>query len=118
MSYYPLASAFHHNAEVFQEYIADDETAVVGDFMAALKIISRGLFCLLVAYWVVFIGYTVKNLVAGGPDAAVVWYRHISGGVAPWRWGVFVVQQAVILGVTLATRFLGWRPPSHTVNHS
>jgi len=77
--------------------------------MAALRVISRALFWLLVAYWVVFIGYTVKNLVAGGPGIAVVWYRHISGGAFQWNWGVFLIQQVVILSVTLASGFFGWR---------
>jgi hypothetical protein len=86
--------------------------------MPALRTISRGLFWLLVAYWLVFVGYTIKNLVVGGSDAAVVWYRHISGGAFQWHWGVFFAQQAVILGVTLASRFFGWRPPGHTVSHS
>ena len=90
--------------------------------MSALRIISRGLFWLLAAYWVVFIGYTIKNLVAGGSDAAVVWYRHIAGALFlwQWHWGVFLIQQIATLAITLAAWFFGWRRQrsGQTVSHS
>lgn len=83
--------------------------------MAAFRVILRGLFVLLVAYWSIFVGYTIKNLVAGGPGEAVIWYRHISGGAFQWDWRVFVIQQAVIVAVTLAAWFFGRKPSGSAV---
>ncbi len=84
--------------------------------MAGLRVISRGLFWLLLVYWLGFIGYTIKNLVTGGPSAAVIWYRHISGAAFQWSWGVFLIQQIAILALTLATWFFGRRPPDRAVS--
>jgi hypothetical protein len=85
--------------------------------MAAFRVILRGVFWLLLVYWLIFIGYTVKNLVAGGSGAAVIWYRHISGGAVKWDWRVFLLQQGVILAVTLASWFFGRRPVARSVGH-
>jgi len=40
-------------------------------FQAILRALRRVFIWLLGAYWLVFIGYTIKNLVAGGPGAVV-----------------------------------------------
>jgi hypothetical protein len=66
---------------------------------------------LLIAYWVVFISYTIMHLVTGDPGAVVVWYRHIAGAPFQWSWGVFLAQQIGILAITLALCFFGRRPP-------
>jgi hypothetical protein len=66
-----------------------------------LRLLRRGLILLLITYWAVFISYTIKNLLVGGPGALVIWYRHISNTLFYWSWGKFVVQQAGILLLTL-----------------
>ena len=86
--------------------------------MAALRIFLRGLFWLLLAYWLTFIGYTIKNLATGGPNAAVIWYSHISGEVFKWDWRMFLFRQMVILAITLAAWFFGKRPSSRKVANS
>lgn len=67
------------------------------------------LACFLVGYWVIFIGYTVKNFVTGGPSAVVAWYKHISQRPfePQWSWGVFWASQAAILLITFAVCFFG-----------
>jgi len=70
-------------------------------FQVIFRLLRRGLILLLGTYWVAFVGYTIKNLVAGGPSAVVVWYRHIARAF-PWDWRVFLAQQIVILAITLA----------------
>ena len=74
-----------------------------------LRSLRRGLMWLLIAYWAVFIGYTIKNLVQGGPEAVVRFYRHIlymhAGAQqvpTEWNWGPFLAAQAVYLAITLA----------------
>ena len=78
--------------------------------MVALKLVSRLLFWLLVAYWLIFVSYTIKNFVVGGASAAVAWYRYIDQGLFQWHWGTFLIRQIVILAITLTTWFFGWRP--------
>jgi hypothetical protein len=70
-----------------------------------LRLLRRGLVWLLIAYWVVFLGYTIKNLAMGGPRAVVAWYMHVSyaGGLPlQWSWGRFLARQVAILAITLA----------------
>ena len=73
------------------------------------RLILRGLLWLLGAYWLGFLGYTVKNLIAGGWTAVLAWYEHISGPVFKWDWRIFLVRQLAILGVTLILYFFDRR---------
>lgn len=85
--------------------------------MNILKAILRMLFWLLGAYWAVFIGYTVKNLVVGGPGAVVAWYKHIShtsGLSLHWDWHWFLAQQVAMLAITVTLWFFGRRPSGRT----
>jgi len=82
-------------------------------FQVILRALRRVFIWLLGAYWLVFIGYTIKNLVAGGPGAVVGWYKHIShmpGLSFRWDWRVFLIQQVVMLAITLMLWFFGRRP--------
>ncbi len=75
------------------------------------RLLRRGLIWLLIAYWVVFVGYTIMHLVTGGPGAVVVWYRHIAKMPFQWNWGVFLAGQIVILAITVALCFFGRQRP-------
>jgi len=83
-------------------------------FGAGLIVVSRCLFGLFGAYWLVFIGYTVTKLITGGPDAVVIWYKHVSDlhisiEASEWHWALFLLRQIVILAVTLLSWFIGRR---------
>ncbi len=79
-------------------------------FKTMLRLVRHTLIWLLGVYWIIFIGYTIKNLVAGGPDAVVAWYKHISRTSAlsiHWDWRVFLARQIALVGVTLLLWFFG-----------
>jgi hypothetical protein len=75
-------------------------------FKVIFRFLRRFLLWLLVAYWVVFVGYTVTHLITGGPAAVVVWYRHIAR-MPQWNWAVFLAGQIIVLAITLTLCFLG-----------
>jgi hypothetical protein len=83
---------------------------------AALRSACRAVLWLLVVYWFIFIGYTIKNLIAGGPGAVVAWYKHISHMEAVslgWDWRAFLAQQIGMLAITWMLWFFGQRTPRH-----
>jgi hypothetical protein len=86
-------------------------------FKAILRLFRFVLLWLLAVYWITFVGYTIKNLAAGGPVAAVTWYKHISGAVFEWNWGVFLARQFAILVLTLTIWFFGRRLASHEIGN-
>jgi hypothetical protein len=81
-----------------------------------IRFIVRLLFALLVAYWVIFLGYTIEKLTVGRTAAVVGWYQHVSspfipiddgrGGVGfrvdAWSLRSFLIRQLVILVITAA----------------
>jgi len=82
-------------------------------FQNILRLLRRVLIWFFGAYWVIFVGYTIKNLIQGGPRAVVAWYQHISytGGLSlRWDWRVFLARQVAILAITLLLWFFGRRP--------
>jgi hypothetical protein len=58
----------------------------------------------LLAYWAIFLGYTVWNFAHGGMDRVISWYAHIQneGTLAPWRPSRFLVDNLIVLCLTLA----------------
>lgn len=80
-------------------------------FKAILRLVRFVLLWILGVYWIAFVGYTIKNLASGGPAAVVTWYRHISGSVFEWSWGVSLAQQFAILILTLTIWFFGRQLP-------
>jgi hypothetical protein len=87
--------------------------------MKTLKIIfrllRRCLMGLFIAYWVIFIFYTVEKFVTGGSSAVVGWYRHTDSSVVQrgdgwfltkWSWETFLIRQFAILAITLALYFV------------
>jgi hypothetical protein len=85
----------------------------------------RFLFALLVAYWLIFLGYTIQKLTVGGTTAVVAWYQHVGSqlipadhgvdGVAfrlrPWSLLSFLTRQLTILVITavLAVPVFRWK---------
>ena len=65
-----------------------------------LRVVRRIAIWLLTAYWLIFLGYTIRNFVE-----VLGWYKHISGNPFQWHWDVFLLQQIVMLAVTLALYF-------------
>ena len=53
-----------------------------------LRLVVGGLFWILIAFWGVFIYYTIVYLVEGGPERIVHWYAHVSGMQFHWDWSV------------------------------
>lgn len=80
-------------------------------FKAILRLLRRGLMWVLIAYWVIFVSYSIMHLVTGGPNGVVVWYRHISRAPFEWNWGVFLAGQMFILAVTVVLFIFGRRSP-------
>lgn len=80
----------------------------MGILRRMIRAVLRGLIWLLGAYWIVFLGYTIKNLAAGGPRAVVLWYRHISGATFHWDWRLFLAGQIAMLAITMIS-LLGFR---------
>jgi hypothetical protein len=78
-----------------------------------LRLLRRSLIWLLIAYWIVFVSYTIMHLAAGGPGAVVVWYRHIGGMPFRWNWWMFLAGQMVVLAITVTLCFLEWRHTEH-----
>lgn len=76
-----------------------------------LQVLRRALLYLLLAYWVVFGGYTLKYMVTGGLAAVIVWYRHISRAPFEWHWAAFLAGQILLLIVTVALYLRGRRTP-------
>jgi hypothetical protein len=76
---------------------------------AILFILRRGLLMVLIVYWFGFIGFTLEKLAVGGPRALIGFYVHISGQVFNWKWPSFLLDQLVILTITLAVYFIDRR---------
>jgi hypothetical protein len=72
------------------------------------RLLRRTLIAVLCGYWLIFLAYTIKNVIQGGPAAVVGWYKHISvqsGLLVRWNWRAFIATQLAILGITLILYF-------------
>lgn len=74
-------------------------------FKAILRVLRRSLMWVLIAYWVIFVSYSMMHLITGGPGAVVVWYRHIARAPFQWNWEMFLAGQMLILAATVAVYF-------------
>jgi hypothetical protein len=84
-------------------------------FKIILQLLRRSLMGLFMAYWVIFIFYTVVKFVTGGSSAVAGWYRHTNSSVvqrgdgwflSKWSWEKFLAQQFAILAITLTLYFV------------
>ncbi len=73
---------------------ADDRTTTMNSLKMILRLLRRGLIWLLIAYWVVFVSYTIMHPITGGPGAVVVWYRHIARTPFQWNWELFLADRS------------------------
>jgi len=67
-------------------------------FKIIFQLLRRCLLGLFIAYWVVFVFYTVEKFLTGGSSAVVGWYEHIDSSLVhqgdgwfltKWSWGKF-----------------------------
>jgi hypothetical protein len=84
----------------------------MNSFKLIFRLLRRVLAWLLIAYWVVFVSYTIMHLITGGPGGVVVWYRHIARAPFQWNWGVFLAGQMIILAITVVLCIFERRPDS------
>ena len=59
-------------------------------FKSILRLLRRCLMGLFIAYWVIFILYTVEEFVTGGSSAVVHWYKHIGSSIVQRGDGWFI----------------------------
>jgi len=84
-------------------------------FKIIFQLFRRCLMGLLIAYWVIFIFYTIEKFATGGSSAVVGWYQHIGSSIVQrcdgwfltkWSWEKFLANQFAILAITLALYFV------------
>lgn len=76
-----------------------------------LRLLVGCLFWILIAYWVIFVTFTIMLFFSGGTDRVIHWYMHISsvGIQFHWSWKEFIVRQVINLAVTVGLYFLARR---------
>jgi len=90
-----------------------------------MRLLGVLLFAVLVAYWVAFVFNTLEREITGGPQAVLAWYRHVGstplrsgpdGRFSFPRWSAarFLMQQGVLLAVTVGLWFAVLRRPVKT----
>jgi len=78
-----------------------------------VQTVRRIVLWLLIAYWLVFVGYTIMHLITGGPIAVVAWYRHLARTPFQWNWAMFLAAQTAILAVTVVLYLFERRTRRH-----
>ena len=75
----------------------------IQEILRCQVLIRHCLMGLFVAYWVIFIFYTVEKFITGGSSAVVGWYRHIDSSVLQRGDGCFFEEMELgdILGSTV-----------------
>lgn len=80
----------------------------------ASRFLLQLLLAVLIAYWAVFVGYTISNFSRGGSQAVIGWYQHMSAtsvltegslGFHSWKPIRFAIDQIVIVALTGAVWF-------------
>ncbi len=91
---------------------ADDEEErwTESPLFGLILLLGRSLLTLLLAYWILFVVYSIGKMVMGGPGAVVAWYAHIEeeGGVVflpHWSAAAFLLRQLLILAITAGLWF-------------
>ena len=78
-----------------------------------LQFAVRCLLALLIAYWAIFVLYSVLNLSRGGPNAVLRWYEHVtmegSPLIVPMNWTLFVFDQLFLVAATFGCFVLNRR---------
>jgi hypothetical protein len=102
--------------------IADDhENWRASPLFRLMRLLAVLLFAVLMGYWVIFVFYTMERGITGGPQAVLVWYEHfgtqVQSGpngtfyIRPWSAPRFLMQQSVVLAVTVGLWFAVKRAP-------
>jgi len=86
---------------------ANHKTAM-NPIKTVLRLLLGCLFFILIAYWVVFITFTITLFISGGRDRVIHWYMHISsvGIQFRWSWKEFVARHIANLAITVSLYFL------------
>jgi len=66
-----------------------------------LEFTTALVFWILIAYWLVFVGYSLTISLNRGPHNLIAWYSHIAGLQFHWNWMKFLAGQITILVVTV-----------------
>src|ERR1700761_5931753 len=87
-----------HVAESVNE---DGERWVESPLFGLILLLGRLLLSLLLAYWIIFVVYSIGRMVTGGPGAVVAWYAHIETGgdavfLPHWNPVMFLLRQLLI----------------------
>jgi len=91
-----------------------EETWRESPLFGLIRLLGRLLLALLLAYWVIFILYSIGKMVLGGPHAVVAWYAHLEAEgsavfLPHWNPVAFLLRQLLIVGIT-AGLWLGVGP--------
>lgn len=83
----------------------DGERWVESPLFGLILLLGRLLLSLLLAYWIIFVVYSIGRMVTGGPGAVVAWYAHIETGgdavfLPHWNPVVFLLRQLLIAVIT------------------
>ena len=82
-------------------------------FRFILLLFRRVVLCVMLLYWVAFIGYSVAKFIQGGSERVVAyyWYTLCENRLDPcqWSWRVFLTVQLSYLAITLPLCFFEWR---------
>lgn len=69
-----------------------------------MRLLRVLLFAVLMAYWGIFVLYTVEKAITGGPHAVIAWYEHVeTEGDLSRRWNAerFLLTQTAALAITV-----------------
>ncbi len=87
-----------------------EESWAESPLFGLIRLLGRLLLALLLAYWVIFILYSIGKMVLGGPHEVVAWYAHIEqeGSVVflpHWNPVAFLLRQLLMAAVTAGLWF-------------
>jgi hypothetical protein len=98
----------------------DNESWAASPLVRLMRLLGLLLLAVLLAYWLLFAVYTIRNLILGGPQAVLAWYEHLETGnrysasseglsFPQWSAARFLLRQAILLAITVGLWF-GVRP--------
>ena len=82
-----------------------EESWTASPLFGLIRLLGRLQLALLLAYWVIFIVYSIGKMVLGGPHEVMRWYEHIEseGNVVflpHWSATAFLLRQLLMVAIT------------------
>ena len=82
-----------------------EESWTESPLFGLIRLLGRLLLALLLAYWAIFIVYSIGKMLLGGPHEVKAWYEHIEseGSVVflpHWSATAFLLRQLLIAAIT------------------